>query len=135
MAFGDPQHRGHELVPERALTPERLTAAGREPVVAAAPLAGLFQPAAGDQAAGFEPAEQRIERGDAIAELAAGALLDQPADFIAVPRPAGEQRQHQELGAALLQLAAQHRPLGSLHLLHRDISLWSISVVQTGSTD
>src|SRR5215208_1701735 len=58
----------HELAPGAALHVEPLLALGGDPVVAAAALAGLLDPAAEDPAALLEAVEQRVERGDLEAD-------------------------------------------------------------------
>lgn len=57
----------------------------------------------------LEAVEQRVERRDVEFEQAVGALLDQLADLVAVPGAVLDQRQHQELGAALLHVRGYNR--------------------------
>ena len=76
-------------------------------VEAAAPLASLFDPSPLQPSALFQAIEQGIERGDVELELSVRALLDQLADFVAVPGPRFEDRQDDELGGSLLQLAIE----------------------------
>src|SRR5262245_16805070 len=104
----DSAHGRDELAPQRALLAQEAAALGRERVVAAPHLAGLLEPAARDQPAPLQPPQHRVEGRDPEAELAGGALLDQLADLVAVAGARLQQRQHQQLGAALLQLAAEH---------------------------
>src|SRR5688572_15002718 len=87
---------------------EDFLAVGGKPVVAAAALARLFDPAALDPASLLQPVEQRVERGDMKAEHALGAGLDQLAQLVAVPRLVLDQRQDQQLGAALLPFPLRH---------------------------
>ena len=77
---------GHEFVPGAALGLQKFAARGRQPVTTAAALARLFEPAAGDQAAVFQAEQDGVERSDAKADLAFGALLDEFADVVAVAR-------------------------------------------------
>src|SRR5262245_15016044 len=108
IGAGDAAHRVHELLPQRALLAQRPPPLGREAVVPSATLTVFLDPPPGDQSAGFEPAEEGIERGDAITELPARALFDEAADLVAMPRAGFEQRQDEQLGVALLQFAAEH---------------------------
>jgi hypothetical protein len=98
----------HELGPEAALAGKRFPAGGGEPVVAAAPFAGALDPAAADQAAILEPAEDGVERSDPEGQAAVGATLDALADVVAVPGAVLEQGEDEQLRAAFLQLAAEH---------------------------
>src|SRR5262245_58331120 len=95
---GDTVDRGDEVLPPAALGREDLAPRGRQPVVAAAPLAGLLDPLAPDPAALLEPVQQRIEGRNAEAQRAAGAVLDQLADLVAMPRAGLDERQDQQLG-------------------------------------
>ena len=79
---------GHEFVPGAALGLQEFASGGRQPVAAAAALAGLFQPAAGDQAAILQAEQDGIERSDAEADLAFGTLFNQFAEVVAVARAA-----------------------------------------------
>ena len=74
-----------EVLPAAALRGEDLAPDRRQPVVAAAALAGLLDPLPLDPAALLEAVEERVERGDVVAQRAAGARLDQLADLVAVP--------------------------------------------------
>src|SRR4029453_16542185 len=105
----DAVDRLHELPPGRPFAGEHLPALRGEPKEAAAPLAGPLLPAAFDESAALEPDEHRIERRDAQIQLAARALLDALADVVAVPRSRLEQGQDQELRAAFLEFATEHR--------------------------
>ena len=81
----------------------------RETVKAALALPGLLDPTPFDPAAVLEPQQRGIERRQRELQTAAGARLDQLADFITVARTRLEQRQDEHLGAALLELRAEHR--------------------------
>src|ERR1041384_7786554 len=98
-----------EGAPAPPLGGEDLPALRGEPVVAAAALAGLLHPAAGDHAAPPEPVEQRGERRDGEAGDPAGARVDQLAQLVAVAGLVLEQREDQELGAALLPVRVRHQ--------------------------
>src|ERR1051325_6610731 len=104
-----PSDRLDEGPPAPPLCGERLPALRGEPVVAAAALAGLLHPAAGDHAALLEAVEQRVERGDVEAEDAAGAGLDQLPQLVAVAGLVLQQGEDQELGAALLPDPGRHQ--------------------------
>src|SRR6185369_17485018 len=80
----------------------------RQAVVAPAALAGFFDPAAEDPAALFEAIEERIERRDAELEHPFGACLDQLAEVVAVPGLILDEREDQQLRAALLELTIEH---------------------------
>src|SRR5439155_8258887 len=105
----DPADRLHERGPAAALGGERPFPFGGQPVVAAAALAGLLHPAAGDHAAPLEPVEQRVERGDVEAEDPAGARVDQLPQLVAVAGLVLEEGEDQELGAALLPVRVRHQ--------------------------
>src|SRR5258706_16145394 len=97
--------RGHERFPCVALCGEHLPACRSQLVITSPPLSGLLHPAALDPAAFLEPVEQRVERCNVKTQGAFRARLDKFADLVAVPGPDLDQRQDQQLGAALLQLA------------------------------
>src|SRR5689334_1912737 len=92
----------------------------RDPVVAAATLAGLFDPAAADQAAFFEAIERGVERSEREAERARRSLLDPPPNLVAVERFLIEQRQDEEIRAALLR-RFQRRSLRSSRVWHMQV--------------
>src|SRR5262249_49945406 len=106
-----------EIAPRVALRSQHARAGWRQPVVAPPPLARLLDPAALDPAALLQPVEQRVERCDAEAEQATRARFDQLAQVVAMPRLILDERQDQQLGAPLLQLAIEH---GRFHMLHSD---------------
>src|SRR5215213_2587863 len=114
--------RGDELAPATALRRQDLFARGGQAVIAPPPLARLLDPAPLDPAALLQAVEQRVERGDVEAQDAPRAPLDQVADVVAVPRLLFDQRENEQLGAPLLQLAVEHvRPLiWHSHILLRD---------------
>src|SRR5206468_9090557 len=78
-------------------------------IVAAAPLSGPLDPAAVDQPSVFETIERRIQRRGMKGDRAVRPLLDQLADFVAVPLPFIEQREDQNFSAAPFQLALEQR--------------------------
>src|SRR5262245_42603042 len=108
-------HRLYERLPVIALPGEHAPAFGGEAVEAAAPLAGLLGPPALQPAALLEPVEQGIERRDVELEAAAGALLDQLADLVAVAGARLDHRQDDQLRGALFQLAIEHPAVNSSH--------------------
>src|SRR5258706_4066230 len=107
-----------ELAPRAALRREDARTGGGQPVVAAPALARFLDPAADDPAALLEPVQQRIQRGDAEFQHAARSRLDQLAQVVAVARLIFDERQDEELGAPLLELAVQG---ARLDILHSDI--------------
>src|SRR5262245_13517387 len=107
-----------ECAPVVALGGEHLAAGRGQSVEAAAALAGLLDPPAGDPAALLEAAEEGLERADLEPEPAAGAALDELADFVAVAGARLDEREDEELGAPFLQLAVEH----ARNMLHSDIS-------------
>src|SRR5262245_46473045 len=107
-----------EFAPRVALRRQDVGADRRQPVIAAPPLPGFLDPATEDPAALLEAIEQGIERGDAEFQDAARSRLDELAEVVAMTRLIFEQRENQELGAALLELAVEH---AVFHVLHSDI--------------
>src|SRR3982751_6388312 len=113
----DQLNRLDELAPVITLRGEHLAAFCRQPIKAPAALAGLLDPPSRDPAALLEPIEQRVERGHFELQPPAGSLLDQLADLVAMARASLDERQDQQLGAALLHLAIEH----PRYMLHSDI--------------
>src|SRR4051812_27695803 len=109
--------RVDELAPIVPLCRQDVAPLRGQAVETAAPFARLLDPLAGDPAALLEAVEQRIERGDLELQPPAGSLFDQLADLVAMPRPRLDQRQDQQLGAALLELPVEHPG----YMLHSDI--------------
>src|SRR5262245_62814930 len=109
--------RGHERLPGAALRRQYFPAFGRQFVITPPPLPGLLHPLALDPAALFQPVEQWIERGDVEAQRAARTGFDQFGNLVSVPGPNLNQRENQQLGAALLQFADRKSTrLNSSHL-------------------
>src|SRR5262249_55714455 len=75
---------------------------------ATASLARAFYPAADDPSALFHAVEQGIERRDVEGEHAARSRLDELRQLVSVPGFRLEQREHEELGTAFLELGGQH---------------------------
>src|SRR4029077_12440318 len=94
-----------DLPPFLALRREHVAALGRDLVVPPAPLSRLLDPAALDPSAFFELVEGCVERREVEGERAAGALLDQLRQLVAVPRLVVEKCEHDELRRALLRFA------------------------------
>src|SRR5262245_11571976 len=105
---GDPADRVCEFAPGVALRLEDLFAGWRQAVAAAAALSGFLDPPSLNPSALLEAIQQRVERGDAELENAARARFDQLAQVVTVARLVLDQRENQQLRAALLQLAVQH---------------------------
>lgn len=101
---GNPVERRQQLVPVRPLLGEHLAARGRQPIVAAAPLAGLFDPFPVDPPTTFHPIEHRIQRRDVEPKDAAGAIVDQLSDFVPMSGRAFEDREDHQFGAAAFEL-------------------------------
>src|SRR3954467_3173314 len=102
LAAGDLGQRGDEAAPVGALLDEHAPPRVGNPVVAAAALAGLFHPPALDPAAIFEAIERRVERGERELQAAAGPLLDQLGDLVAVMALVFDDGENHDLGAAFL---------------------------------
>src|ERR1035438_7774003 len=99
--------RVHKFGPRAALLLEDCLALRRELVISASPLTGLFHPAARDEAALFQPVEQRIKRGDIELEHAIRSLFDLLADLVPVARTVLDQGQNEEFCAAFFQLTVE----------------------------
>src|SRR5262245_59924277 len=112
-----------ERPPRVALRCQDVRTGGREAVVAPAALPGLLDPAALDPAAFFEAIQQRIKGCDTERDGTARLRLDQLAQLVAVPRLRLQQREDQQLGASLLELAVEH---GRFDIRHSDILLGRI---------
>src|SRR3989442_2860104 len=94
-----------EQPPFLALRREHFAAFGRDLVITPAPLPRLLDPAALDPFAFFELVEGCVERCEVEGERAAGAILDQLRQLVAVPRFIVEKCEHDELRRALLRFA------------------------------
>src|SRR5260221_689689 len=68
----DPVDGGHKLIPGAALVLQNLASPRRQPVQASPPLARLFHPAAGNQAAILQAKQNGVERTDTKADLPLG---------------------------------------------------------------
>src|SRR5688572_22615943 len=98
-------------LPRLALPREHTAAFRREAIEAALALAGFLDPSPFDPAAVLETEKRGIESRQREGEAAAGAGFDELADLVAMARAGFDERQHQHLGAALLQLRTEHRRL------------------------
>src|SRR5262245_29046454 len=105
----------YELPPTQSLCFESLSPVASDRVIATAPLPGLLDPPADDPPALFHAVEQRIQRGDVEREHAARLGLNELRDLVAVSRLGLEQRENQELGAALFELGSQHERICVRH--------------------
>src|SRR3954451_695663 len=99
---GDLGQRRDEAAPVGALLHEYAPPRVGNPVIAAAALAGLFHPPALDPAAIFEAIKRRVERGERELQAAAGPLLDQLGDLVAVMALVFDDGENHDLGAAFL---------------------------------
>jgi hypothetical protein len=104
-----------ERGPRLSLLCEHAPAFGCDFVEAAAPLAGLLDPAALDPSTLLEAVEQRVKRIDVERQLAAGSRVDQLAQFVAVTGPRVEQRENQQLRRSFLQLAVERAGVDICH--------------------
>src|SRR5439155_24908006 len=98
-----------ERFPDGPLLEEHLATGGGEPVIAAAPLAGAFYPAAFDQPLVFEAIERGVQRRGVKSDRAARPFVDQAADVVTVALALVEQCQDEHLRAAPLQLTLERR--------------------------
>src|SRR5215813_8614781 len=106
---------GHKGLPDAALRGQRLLAVFRQFVKTSPPLPGFLHPAAFDPAALFQPVKQEIKRGGVELQHAVRARLDQLADLVTMARAGLQQRQDEQFGAALLQLAVDFLRIDSWH--------------------
>src|SRR5262245_12448076 len=96
----DPPDRLDERLPGIPLGGQDAPAFPGQSIEAPPALARLLHPAPPDPAPLLQPVEEGIERGNVEAEAAPRAGLDQLADLVAVPGPALDQRQDQQLRRA-----------------------------------
>src|SRR5262245_32187283 len=96
-------HRPHEGAPALAPFIEHFPPFDRQPVVAAAALAGLLHPASGNQATALEPIEHRIERRRLKRHSTLGPRGNPQGDLVAVAWTTLELRQYEQLRRPLLQ--------------------------------
>src|SRR5689334_23015170 len=122
VLVGNPVDGGDELFPGVFLGGQNARARVRQAVVTTPALTGLFDPAALNPAALFESIKERVKGGDAKDNRAAGTRFDELAQLVTVPRLRFEQRQNQQLGAALLELAIEQ----GADIFHSNILLESI---------
>src|SRR5216684_5504794 len=88
----NPVDRLHKCLPTTALRGENLLALGRQAVIAPAALAALLHPSPLDPSAFLQAIEQWIEGGNIEANGAAGALLDEFGNLVAVSWPSLDER-------------------------------------------
>jgi len=100
----NPVDRLHKCLPTTALRGQNLLALGRQAVIAPAALAALFHPSPLNPSAFLQALEQWIEGGNTEANGAAGALLNEFGNLVAVSRPGLDQRQDQKLRTDFLPL-------------------------------
>src|SRR5215472_870466 len=94
--------------PATALGREDFFALRGQLVIAAAALSCFFDPAPLNPAPFFKPVKERIEGGYVEAQGSIRPRFYELPDLVAVPWPRFDQRQHQQLGAALFQFAIHH---------------------------
>src|SRR5262245_53426170 len=126
---GDSTDRGHEGLPCATLRLQHFLPFGRQLVIAPPPLPGLLHPLPLDPAALLQPVEQRIERGDVETQRALRTGLDQLGNLVAVPGPGLNEREDQQLGAALLQFAVEY---SGVYICHSHILCRLIYCVNRG---
>src|SRR5262245_5739726 len=126
---GDAADRGHEGLPRASLRLQHFLPFGRQFVIAPPPLPGLLHPLPLDPAPLLKPVEQRIERGDVETQRPARTRLDQFGNVVAVPWPDLDEREDQQLGAALLQFAVEN---SSVYICHSHILCRRIYGVNRG---
>src|SRR5262249_17875367 len=99
---GEVPDQREELPPLLALRLEHAASLRRDRVIAPPPLAGLLDPAAVNPFPFLELVQRRVEGGEVEGEGAAGSLFDQLRELVAVERLIVEEREHDQLGRALL---------------------------------
>src|SRR5262249_40589042 len=104
---GDSPNRFYKFAPAVTTGRQDLFAGARKSIISPLTLPGLFQPTATDPSPRLQSVEQRVKRRNAEPQGASRAQFDQLPDFISVARPVLQQRQNQQLGASLLQLAVR----------------------------
>src|SRR5579871_1563359 len=109
----DAAYGGYKLLPALPLFGEHLGSLGRQAIIAAAALAGLFHPAALNPAILFKAVQQRIKGGHVEAEGATGTRFDQFANVITMARLVFDQGEDQQLGTAFFPFTVV---LGDLHM-------------------
>src|SRR5262245_55805258 len=114
----DARERVDELLPAGAVAGEHAPALGRDAIEPAAALAGFLDPAPDDESALLQPVEHGVERGDVELEDAVGALVDELADLVAVAGALLDEREHEELGAPLLEVRTN---VSRRHICDRNI--------------
>src|SRR3954462_10291551 len=105
---GDAADERDEVLPTLLLRTQRISPSRRQAVVAASALLCLLHPPANDPPVFFEPVEQRLQGGDMKSQRPAGSDLDQFGDVVPVSRLILQQRQDQQLRAALFPLRLRH---------------------------
>src|SRR5439155_25550456 len=98
----------HKCVPGTTLVLQEFASRGRQPVQAPPPLARLFQPAAGNQAAILQAKQNGIERADAKSDLPVGSLFNKLAEVVSVARTRFKKGENEKLGAAFAEIAIEH---------------------------
>src|SRR5580704_18913424 len=118
FCLGDAIDAGYKFLPAAKLRSEDFAALARQTIVTATALPVFFNPASTQPATAFKTVEQRVERGDVKTHIAARALLDKFADFVAVARTGFDERKNEEFGATFFPFYLR----GYLvHIWHRNI--------------
>src|SRR5207342_139486 len=91
-----------EFHPAFPLRFENFCAGRSEPVVTAPALPGLFDPAAANPAAFFQPIKKRVKRRDIEMERTARAHVDELPDVVTMAGPVFHKGKNEELGAPFL---------------------------------
>src|SRR5688572_822132 len=111
----DETHGLDKVFPSVALAREHAAPFSRQTIETAPSLTGLLHPSALQPAAFFQAIQKRIERRHMEFELSARARFDELADFVSMTRARFDDRQDDELGGTLLQLAIEHARVYRCH--------------------
>ena len=117
-----------EIKPGSALGFEDLLSIVCQPVVAPPSLARFFHPSSGNPSTFFQAIQQWVKRGDVELQNPIGAVFDELADLIAVPRAVLNQGKDQKFRAALFQLSINWR----YYMFHSNIWYCHMHKCQAG---
>ena len=109
LKAGDAIDSGHEIAPPRSLFRENLPSRPGEAIVAPAALTRFLDPLAFQPATFLEAVQQRIQSGGTEPKRPVRSRFDQLADLVTVALSRFDERQDQQLGAALLSIRARGR--------------------------
>src|SRR5690348_16542904 len=113
-------YRFCELQPTLPLRRQHLASRRRQPIKTPPPLPGFLHPAALNPTTPFEPVQQRIQGRHLKRERPLRTRRNQLADFIAMPRALFNQRQDQQLRAALFKFTLSHMYRYTTYVLPTD---------------